>query len=87
MKRKPHAPNKKAKLVLKVLKVERLLNEITSENGIHPNMLSKWKKETIAKFPSIFENNATKKRKKQKVHEAELDEFYAQIGRFTTQNE
>ena len=87
MKRKPHAPNKKAKLVLKVLKVERPLNEIASENGIHPNMLSKWKKEAAAGLPSVFENDAAKKRKEQKVHEAELDEFYAQTGRLTTQNE
>lgn len=87
MKRKPHTPDEKAKLVLEVLRGERLLNEIASENEIHPNMLSKWKKEAVAGLPSVFENDAAKKRKEQKVHEAELDELYAQIGRLTTQNE
>ena len=83
----PISPDEKAKLVLEVLRGERPRNEIASENGIHPNMLSKWKKEAAAGLPSVFENDAAKKRKEQKVHEAELDELYAQIGRLTTQNE
>ena len=86
MKRNPHTPDEKAKLVLEVLRCERPLNEIASENGIHPNMLSKWKKEAVTGLPSVFENDTAKKRKEQKVHEAELDELYAQIGRLTTQH-
>jgi len=41
MKRNLHTPNEKAKLVLEVLKGERTLNEIASEHGIHPNILSR----------------------------------------------
>ena len=33
------------------------------------------------------QNDAAKKRKEQKIHEAEFDELYAQIGRLTDQNE
>ncbi len=50
-------------------------------------MLSKWKKEAVTGLPSVFENDTAKKRKEQKVHEAELDEPCAQIGRLTTRNE
>ena len=87
MKRKPHTPDEKAKLVLEVFRGEKALTEIASENGIHPNMLSKWKKEAIAGLPSVFENDAAKKRKEQKAHEEELEGLYAQIGKLTTQNE
>ena len=38
-------------------------------------------------LPSVFENDSAKKRKEQKIHETELDELYAQIGKLTTQNE
>ena len=87
MKRNPHTPNEKAKLVLEVLKGERTLNEIASEHGIHPNMLSRWKNEAIAGLASVFENDAAQKRKEKKEHETEIDELYAQIGKLTTQNE
>lgn len=87
MKRKPHTPDEKAKLVIEVLKGERTINEIASEHGIHPNMLTRWKKEAIEGLPSVFENDSAKKRKEQKAHESELDELYAQIGKLTTQNE
>ena len=87
MKRNPHTPNEKAKLVLEVLKGERTLNEIASEYGVHPNMLSRWKNEAIARLATVFENDAVKKRKEKKEHEAEIDELYAQIGKLTTQNE
>ena len=87
MKRNLHTPNEKAKLVLEVLKGERTLNEIASEHGIHPNILSRWKNEAIAGLASIFENDVTQKRKEKKEHETEIDELYAQIGKLTTQNE
>lgn len=63
------------------------MNEIAAENEVHPNMLARWKKEAIDGLPSVFENDSAKKRKEQKVHESELDELYAQIGKLTTQNE
>jgi transposase-like protein len=87
MKRKPHTPEEKAKMVIEILKGERTLNEIASEHEIHPNMLTRWKKEAIEGLASVFENDNSKKRKEQKAHEAELEELYAQIGKLTTQNE
>lgn len=38
--RKTYSPEFKAKLVMEVFKGECLLNEIASENNVHPNMLS-----------------------------------------------
>lgn len=88
MKRKPRIPEEKAKLVVEGMKGERTLNEIGAEKRIiHPNMLSKWKKEALEGLPTIFENDAAKKRKENKVYESQLEELYAQIGKLTTQNE
>ncbi|WP_432748541.1 transposase [Pectinatus frisingensis] len=84
MKRNSHIPNEKAKLALEVLKGECTLNEIASEHGIHPNMLSRWKNETIVGLVSVFENDVAQKRKGKKEHENKIDELYAQISKLTT---
>ena len=45
MARQQHSPEEKSKLVLEAIRGERTINKIAAENNIHPNMLSKWKRE------------------------------------------
>ena len=87
MARKQHTPEEKANLVLEALRGERTINEIASENNIHPNMLSKWKREAETNLSQLFQDNSAKERKARKEQEAEIQELYAQIGKLTTQNE
>lgn len=87
MNRQQHTPEEKARLVLEAIKGERTINEIASENNIHPNMLSRWKREAETKLYTLFQDNSSKKRKALKEQAAELEELYAQIGKLTTQNE
>lgn len=87
MKRKPHTADEKAKLVLEALQGESTINEIAAENGVHPSLLTRWKKEAMAGLPGIFENDSAKKRKEKKALDAEKDELFAQIGKLTTQLE
>ncbi len=87
MARKQHAPEEKSKLVLEALRGERTINEIAAENNIHPNMLSKWKREAESQLYTLFQDNTAKERKAQQEREAEVNELYAQTGRLTTQNE
>ena len=87
MARKQHTPEEKAKLVLEALRGERTINEIASENNIHPNMLSKWKREAETNLFLLYQDSSAKERKARKEHEAEVQELYAQIGKLTTQNE
>ena len=87
MKRKPHTPQEKADLVLETFRGEKTINEIASANEIHPNMLSRWKREAETNLFLLFENDSAKKRKEQKEQETQLQELYAQIGKLTTQVE
>ena len=48
--RKTYSPEFKAKLVMEVLRGERMLNEIASENNVHPNMLTRWKTDAVNNF-------------------------------------
>jgi len=87
MTRKQHTPEEKAKLALEAIRGDRTINEIASENNLHPNMLSKWKKEAETQLYILFQDNTAKERKLHKEHEAEINDLYAQIGKLTTQNE
>ena len=87
MTRKQHTPEEKARLVLEAFRGERTINEIASENNIHPNMLSKWKREAESQLSTLFQDNFAKERKAQKDRAAEINDLYAQIGKLTTQNE
>lgn len=87
MARKQHTPEEKARLTLEALRGERTINEIASENNIHPNMLSKWKREAETQLYILFQDNSSKERKAQKDRESEINDLYAQIGKLTTQNE
>ncbi len=81
--RKTYSPEYKAKLVMEVFRGERLLNEIASENNVHPNMLTRWKTEAANNFHILFENENAKIRKQARDYEAQIDELYKQIGKLT----
>lgn len=84
MKKNRHTPIEKAKLVLEALRGERSVNEIASEHGIHPSMLSRWKREAEENLHTLFKNDSAQKRREQREHEAEKSELYAKIGELTT---
>ena len=76
--RKTYSPEFKAKLVMEVFKGERLLNEIASENNVHPNMLTRWKTEAANNLHVLFENENAKMRKQAKQKEAQIGKLTAQ---------
>lgn len=84
--RKTHSTEFKSKLVLEVLRGERTLAEIASENNLHPNMLTRWKTDAINHFGLLFEKPA-KVDSLVKEKEAEIDELYKQIGKLSAQVE
>ena len=82
-----HSPVEKSNLGLEAIRGERTINESAAENIIHPNMLSKWKRDAETQLYTLFQDNSSKERKVQKAREAEINDLYAQIGKLTTQNE
>lgn len=65
----------KAKLVLEVLKGEKDINTIATENDIQPNLLRNWKKEFLDNASVVFDD----KREENIKEKAE----YAKKGRST----
>jgi transposase-like protein len=84
-KRKKYTPEKKAEIVIKVLKEEQTLVQIASEYGIHPNQIGKWKAEFLKSAPMIFTNDHKAVEQLKAMYEKKLNELYGNIGRLSTQ--
>jgi len=83
--RKRYTAKQKAQIVLEILKEERPIAQIASEYGIHPNQLYKWKAQALEGIPKVFEEEHKSEKALKAVHERQLQELYAEIGRLNTQ--
>ena len=86
--RKHYPPAFKAQVVQEVLAGERTLAQIAAHHGVHPNMISKWKRAALRAMPSAFTENAPLEAQIAALkaeHDQEKEQLYAEIGRLTTQ--
>lgn len=74
--RKKHDPNFKAKVALEAAKGEKTLAELSSQYGVHPNQITKWKRHLLDELPEIFKNKNKKGHKTQELQNA----LYQEIG-------
>jgi transposase-like protein len=77
-KRRQHDARFKFKVALEAARGLRTINEIASENNVHPNQVSGWKKQLLEEGPAVFTSNSSKQQREQEATEADL---YEQIGR------
>ena len=77
--RRKHAPEFKLKAVMEILKGEKTATQLAGELGVHPLVLSEWKKHFLEVGAQIFE----KSKKTSKIGEEakEKAELFEQIGR------
>ena len=80
-----YCAERKAQIVLELLREERTFAQISAEYSIHVNMLRKWKAQAVERLPSVFNNDNRALRDLEAEHESEREALYAQIGRLTTQ--
>ena len=85
MKRKRYTQQEKAKVVLELLREEKTAAQIASEYGIHPAMLSQWKKTVLEGLPGLFVREERKLKQAQKEHQEEKDQLYQKIGHLEVQ--
>jgi len=82
-KRKTHSPQFKAKVALAAIQNDETTSQIASRFGIHPTMVSTWKRQMLEGAPDIFDQNHRSK----KQAEARTDELYRQIGQLKVEND
>jgi len=85
MKRKQYTKQKKAEIVLELLKEEKTVAQISSEYGIHPTQLNQWKKTVLEGLPELFERGEKAAQKAEKEQQKQVENLYKEIGYLTTQ--
>ena len=86
MPKKPHfSTSHKAQIVLEILREDKTIAQIASENGIHPNQLYRWKKQALENFSQLFEDDRKNEKTRDAEHERQLNQLYAEIGRLSAQ--
>ena len=74
----------KAKVALESYRGEKTLNELSSEYGVYPNQISKWKQELLAGVVGIFSG---KKDNNKKEQEELSEKLYKNIGELKVEND
>ena len=81
--KKSYTASFKAQLVLELLKETKTISQLSSEYGVHPNVLREWRQAAIKGLPDIFENRDSLTEARA-AYERQLEDLYAEIGRLTT---
>jgi transposase-like protein len=77
-KRKQHSAEYKFKVALEAVKENKTLSQLASEQEVHPNQISQWKRQLMEEGASLFKRNG--KSQRGLVEEGQT-ELYEQIGR------
>ena len=77
-KRRQHSAEFKFKIALEATKEEKTISQLASQYNLHPNQISKWKKQLQAGGSEIFKKPNSSQEQQQQAQEAQL---YEQIGR------
>ena len=85
-KRRNFTAKLKSDLVLELLKSEKNLNSIATENSIQPNLLRNWKKEFLDKASVVFDDSREENIREKLDEERKEKEAYAKkVGQLTMQ--
>jgi len=84
--RKKFGKEFRAKVALEAMRGDKTLAELSSEYGIHANIIGQWKKLLLENASELFEGKR-EKRQKNKNHEKAVDALYRKIGKIEMEND
>jgi len=82
--RKNHSAEFKARVALEAVKGIKSMAELASEYEVHPNQISKWKKQVLTELPGIFSDRRKREADGEETLKARL---YQQIGQLQVELE
>ena len=82
-KRKKYSGEFKAKIALAAIKNEETTAQLAQRFGVHPTMITAWKKALIDGAGDNFDKN----HKSRKKNDSKIDELHRQIGQLKVEND
>ena len=83
-KRKRYAAEFKAKVALEAIRGEQTVSELASRYGLHPNMITNWKRQAIDNMAEAFSGKVDRTRDNE---EARIKDLHAKIGQLTVERD
>jgi transposase len=74
----------KAKVALEALVGDKTLAELAAKHGVHPNMITQWKRQAKESLPDLF---AAKPSRGAASRDAEIKDLHAKIGQLTVERD
>ena len=83
-KRTRYSAEFKAKVALEAIKGEQTISELGSHYGLHPNMITNWKRQAIKNLAETFSTKAERTRTND---DPQIKELHAKIGQLTVERD
>ncbi len=83
-KRKRYSAEFKAKVALEALRGERTVAELGAKHGVHPTMITAWKKQATEGLAGVFSGKADAA---DTVREGEVEKLHAKIGQLVVERD
>ena len=83
-KRTRYSAEFKSKVALDAIRGEQTLAELAAKYGLHPNMITNWKRRAIDNMAETFSSKADRNNK---LDEAQLKDLHAKIGQLTIERD
>lgn len=78
MKRRKFSAVIKTKVAIEAIRGLKTLNELSSEYEVHPNQISKWKKQLLTQAPQIFKDGRNSDHGSE---DKKVEKLYQEIGK------
>lgn len=83
-KRRKYPAALKAKVALEALREEHTIAEIASRHGIHPNLVTNWKRQAKESMTDVFSGGS---KRREASEERRIQELHAKIGELTVERD
>ena len=83
-KRTRYSADFKARVALDAIREELTLAELSKKHGVHPTMISGWKRAAIKNMAAAFDKNAGSVARD---NEAEIDKLHSKIGQLVVERD
>jgi len=81
--RRNHSPAFKARVALEAIRGEETLAELAAQHDVHPNQITTWKNELLARAAEVFGSGAGAESDSQE----KIRELHAKIGELTVERD